>query len=363
MKLWQIVAVVAAGVIYGELQPGKLTYAFGHATLYILLPALLFEGAWNLHFRAMKRHWRSIATLAVPGVALTAIVIAGALSVVRAPFGVALLTGAILSATDPIAVIAVFRRMRVPASLSTIVEGESLCNDAVAVVLYRAVLLTLSVPSLTAFALFSVTIASIASSIGGIAAGIAIAYATAMLLRRRCDSRVQLAGTLVCSYGAYFAAEAFHGSGIFATIASAIALRYYERSWITLTIVRNVYRVWDVAAIAANAIVFFLVGAALNVSEVVRYPAFVIATLAGVAVARVAVSVLLLPAGFPREWLDVVRIAGMRGALSLALALALPAAAPFRGAIVAATFAVTLATIGSSAVMVPRVVERAGGRR
>src|ERR1700734_2558557 len=133
MKLWHILAIVGAGVAFGIFQPGRFTYALGHATLYIFLPPLLFEASWNLGFRAIRRQSRAIATLARLCVLLTPLVVAGALSVVRVPFGPAFLAGAILSATDPIAVIAVFRRMRVPRTLATIVECESLFNDAVAV--------------------------------------------------------------------------------------------------------------------------------------------------------------------------------------------------------------------------------------
>ena len=88
-----------------------------------------------------------------------------------------------------------------------------------------------------------------------------------------------------------------------------------------------------------------------------------IAALAGVAVARFAVAGLLLPAGYPREWLDVIRVAGMRGALSLALAIALPPQVPQRETIIAATFAVALATIISSGLTVPPVVARTARTR
>jgi Na+:H+ antiporter len=358
MKLWQIVALVLAGIGYGHIEPGRLTYAFGHGTLYVLLPALLFEAAWNLRYGAMIRGWRAILTLAVPGVLLTALLIAGALAVVQVPLRVGLLTGAILAATDPIAVVAVFRQLRVPALLSTIVECESLFNDAVAVALYRAVLMVIFASSLHAGGIAAISIIAVAGALGGIAFGVAFAFLIAAALRNRDGVGLQIVATIVCAYGAYFAADQFHCSGIFATIASGIALRRFERQWISLRVAEDVNRFWDVGSLVANALVFFLVGAALDIAIVVRDPAFVIATLVGVALARVAVSALLLPAGYPREWLDVIRIAGMRGALSLALALALPPNVPQRGAIIAATFAVALATIISSSLTVPAVVAR-----
>ena len=364
MKLWQILAVVGLGVLYGLIEPGRLAYALGHATLYVFLPALLFEAAWNLNFRAMRRQWIAIATLAGPGVLLTAAIVAGALSIVRVPFGPALLAGAILSATDPIAVVAVFRRLKVPRTLATIVECESLFNDAVAVALYRGVLRCdrpwrrqrrhdcdrgapyggrgrgrrgvsglLSPSSRPAYC--------------------AVVGASGSKSPQRCCART----------APIFSADYLQLSGIFATIAYGIALRYYERSWITLSIAEDVSRFWDIAALLANGLVFFMVGAGLQIARVAYEPVFAVACIAGVAVARFVVAGMLLPFPYPRDWLDVVRVAGMRGALSLALALALPASTPYREAIIDGTFAVALATLAASSLTLVPVVRRAAARQ
>jgi CPA1 family monovalent cation:H+ antiporter len=361
LKPQYIVGLVVAGLAYGLIEPGRLTYAFGHATLYMLLPPLLFEGAWNLNYRAMLRQWRAIATLAIPGVALTALIVAGALSIVRVPFATALLCGAILSATDPLAVIAVFRRVRISPLLSTIVEAESLFNDAIAVVVYRAVLAIVLAGGGASMASV-VAVKSLAGSLGGIALGVAVAFVAARLLRYGRGAPIQILATMVCAYGSYFAADALQCSGIFATIACGIALRSFERRWISLEMAGDVERFWDLGALAANALVFFLVGAALDLSIVTHAPAFVVATIVGVALARFVVAGLLIPGGFPRAWIDVIRVAGIRGALSLALAVALPASVPYREAIVAATFAVAIATIVSGSLTVPGVVARAARR-
>jgi CPA1 family monovalent cation:H+ antiporter len=356
VKLWQILTIVGLGVVYGLIQPGRLAYALGHATLYVFLPALLFEAAWNLHYGAMRRQWAAILTLAGPGVVMTAAIVAGALSVVRVPFGAALLTGAILSATDPIAVVAVFRRLRVPRTLATIVECESLFNDAVAVALYRGVLVALGLGAISGGALALVTLETLAGAAGGVVLGIAVAFVIARALRGSLRARTQIVATVLCAYGTYFVADYLHLSGIFATIAFGIALRYYERSWITLRIADDVNRFWDLAALLANALVFFLVGAGLEIGRLFAEPAFAVAAIVGVAVARAAVGGLLLLWPYPREWIDVVRVAGIRGALSLALALAIPPSMPFREAIIDATFAVSLATLAvGSFALVPTV--------
>jgi monovalent cation:H+ antiporter, CPA1 family len=358
VKLWQILVAVGLGIGYGLIEPGRLEYAFGHATLYVFLPALLFEAAWNLNYRAILREWIVIATLAGPGVVVTALIVAGALSIVRVPFGPALLTGAILSATDPIAVVAVFRRLKVPKTLVTIVECESLFNDAVAVALYRGVLVTLLTGAASAGAIAIVALDTLGGALGGVALGVGLAFVIARVLRSNRDVRVQIGATILCAYGSYFAADHLRMSGIFATIGCGIALRYYERSWVTLRIAEDVNRFWDVGALLANVLVFFLVGAALQIGRVAQEPVFVVACIIAIAVARIVVAGMLLPGPYPREWIDVVRVAGMRGGLCMALALALPAAIPYREAIVDAAFAVSLATLAAASFALVPVVAR-----
>ncbi|HET6276521.1 MAG TPA: cation:proton antiporter [Candidatus Cybelea sp.] len=363
MKLWQILLVVALGIGYGLIAPGRLEYALGHATLYVFLPALLFEAAWNLHYRAILRRWIAIATLAGPGVLLTASIVAGALAIVRVPLGPAMLAGAVLSATDPIAVVGVFRGLRVPRSLATIVECESLFNDAVAVALYRGLLIVLTVGAANTGTLVFAALDTVAGAVGGTALGVALAFVVARILRDRRDARLQIAATLCCAYGAYFAAEYLRLSGIFATIGCGIALRYYERAWITLRIAVDVDRFWQLAALGANVLIFFMVGAAFQIGRVAAEPVFAVACIVAIAIARFAVAGLLAPCGYPRAWIAVVRAAGLRGALSLALALAIPAAIPYREAIIDATFAVVLATLAAGTLTIPRTVKRVALRQ
>lgn len=360
MKFWQILAFVAVGVAAGTVAPGRFSYALGHATLYVFLPPLLFEASWNLRFAAVRRTWRPIAVLAGPGVVTTALIVAAALLPLRVPFGVALLTGALLSATDPIAVVAVFRWIRVPRALATIVECEALFNDAVAVMLYRMALAAVVAGAASAAAIAGIVAVGIAGAIGGVALGIAIAYGVARLMRRARGGIAQIAVTAALAYGAYFAADALALSGIFATIAGGIAVRYFERRWISLRVAGSVDGFWSIAALLANACVFFLVGAALPIPAHLRDPAFVLVTLIAVGVARLIVAEFVRLGGYPPAWLGLVRAAGMRGALSLALALALPAMA-YRQTIVDATFAVALVSLAVSALTVPASARRARG--
>jgi len=197
-----------------------------------------------------------------------------------------------------------------------------------------------------------------AGAAGGVAFGVAIAFGVARVLRGRRREALQIGATVLCAYGSYFAADFLHLSGIFATISCGMALRFFERSWITLQIAEDVGRFWDLTALAANVLVFFMVGAALEIGRVAHQPAFTVACLVAIAIARVAVAGLLHLGPYPRAWIGVVRVAGIRGALSLALALAIPSWVPYREAIVDATFAVALATLAAGAVTTARVVRR-----
>lgn len=358
MKPYQIGGAIVAGVLVGIFEPGRFEYALGYTTLYVFLPPLLFEAAWNLSYRAILRQWRAIATLAGPGVVVTACIVAGALSILRVDFGSALLMGAILSATDPISVIAIFRSIKAPRALVTIVECEALFNDAVAVVLYRSVLAVLAVTVFDFRVVGTVTLQLVGGVVGGVAFGVLLAFAVARVMRKAPHAGLQIGGTIVCAYGSYFAADRLHLSGIFATIACGIALRYFERRRIAFSVVEDVKRFWDLAALAANLCVFFLVGAALQIGEVAREPVFIVACLIAIAFSRVVVAGLLLPAAYPRAWLDVVRVAGVRGALSIALALAVPATIPYRQAMIDASFAVAIVTIVAGSLSAPRAVRR-----
>ena len=347
MKLWQIAALVIAGLVVGEVHPGLLTNAFSWSTLYVFLPALIFEAAWNLDFRLMRRAWRPILLLAVPGVAITAALVAfvvhrfGAVGA-----GTAILVGAILSATDPVAIVALFRRLAVPDTLKTIVESESLLNDAIAVVLYRAALATV-VGAASAAQVGSIATLALAGSLGGVLIGVTVGIGCGYVVRAHGSIVVQGITTCVAAYGTYAVADRLGGSGIFAVIACAIALREVGRSAIGQAIADAVERGWDRAATVANALLFFLVGTAVESGHLWSERAFLGIVLGAVILARfvLAYGLLALLPRMLRSWKTLVRFAGVRGALSLALALALPSAVPGRGLIIDATFVVVIVTL------------------
>lgn len=359
MNLRLIALLLALGVVVGVLFPGRLTALFGEATLMLFIPALIFEAAWNLDFHLLCEHWKTVTLLAVPGVVLTASLIACA---VRYGAGLqwpgALLLGAILSATDPVSVVAIFRRLPVPKALATIVESESLFNDALAVVLYRSVLAAVLASSGAAVA-GNVALWAFWGVALSCAAGLALATAAAFALRGTVSAPLQSGATLAGAYGAYALCEHFGGSGIFAVVTFGVALRELERHRISVSAAEGVRRFWSVGALAVNAVLFFLIGTALDFSDVRRFPLLAGVTVCAVVAARVAVAYgLLLPVRrYLRPfWRTVVRMAGTRGALSLALAVSLPASLAQRPEILDATFVVVVTTIlAGSLTLLPRM--------
>ncbi len=336
-------AIVLVGVAAGGMLPPTLQYSLTPGVLAFFLPALIFEGAWDIDAAALRRAALAIAVLAVPGVLLTAAGIAAAGTLAGMGLVAAFALGAILSATDPIAVLALFRSLSVPVGLLTIVEGESIANDGVAVVLVQAVMTFASSAAAPNLWLTLGTMAYVSAA--GVLAGVAIAALGTPLLRRVHTPWVGIATTLAVAYGSYFAASAIGASGIFASAAAGIALPAFalergER--------RVIERFWDGTALVANGFVCLLVGLSLKPERIVHEPLLLSATLAAVVLTRGFLAYVLVPPADrriqARGWRHAIALAGVRGGLSLALALGLPYAFPFRPQIIDAVFAVVFTT-------------------
>jgi CPA1 family monovalent cation:H+ antiporter len=348
------VLLVAAGMIGGGIWHIRPPFDFSQAILFIFLPPLIFEAAWNVHLAELRRTWKQIALLALPGTVVVATAIAGTITALGAlPFGAALLYGAMVAATDPVAVIAIFRKFPVPDRVKTIVEAESLSNDGVAVVLY-ATALTLatggSVDWLTAVGHGVLEVA------GGVAIGCTLAYAAWWLLKATSSAEYEVTATVALAYIAYLAAARLDLSGIFACAAAGIVLRALQRRSVQpIANLDDADRFWNTTAYIANAVVFISTGLVIDFPRMVHEPALIAIAIAVVLVSRAAlVSIVLRDA---RTRLTVF-LAGMRGALPLALALALPAGISHRAEIIDAVFATVFVTLVLQGLPLEPVVRR-----
>jgi CPA1 family monovalent cation:H+ antiporter len=334
--------------------------SFAPALLFIFLPALIFEAAWSINATALKRRWLLVTILAVPGVLVTAGLVGAGLALTRQmPFLPALLLGAILAATDPIAVIAVFRRLRVPTDLAAIVEGESLFNDGAAIVLY-GVVIDLLTGIHGAPTPLSVSLSAVSIPVGGAAIGFAAAFVVALILRGNTSVSLQVVGTIVAAFGSYLIADRLHLSGIFAAVVVGIAMRAFPRFPTTEATI-DVNGFWGVMAFLANALVFVLMGFRIQFSRIIHEPLLVLLTLALVTLARLVLAYIALPLAGARlaaGWRSVIALSGMRGALSVALVISLPADIPYRAQLVDTVFGVVFITLVAQGLAIGPVITR-----
>ncbi|HEY8815374.1 MAG TPA: sodium:proton antiporter [Candidatus Dormibacteraeota bacterium] len=318
------VVLAAAGVVIGLLPGGQLGHVGANVILLAFVPGLIFEAALTLDLPELRRRVLSVGLLATAGVALTVVLI-GTLThlVLGLSWASGMLLGAILAATDPIAVVTLMRQMKAPSGLSAILEGESLFNDGTGVAVFTAVLATIlsGAPSIGDASLRFVEI-----TVGGTLIGLAVGFLGLLLLRFAEDAPLEILATLVIAYGSYLAADVLHASGIVAVVVAGIVVARYG-SAIGRLHGPQLLGFWSLLAFVLNAMLFILVGAALPASQLVPVLGFVVVVFLIMLVTRaipvyglLAVSAIR-PPPIPWAWRHLTFWAGLRGALSVALAL------------------------------------------
>ena len=257
------VALVAIGLIAGVLLPAGAIQVTPELVLLVLLPGLVFEAALRLHPEHLRRTLGWMVLLAAPGVLLSAVVVAVVLNLATGlPFDLGMVVGAMVAATDPVAVIATFRNLGVPRRLATLVEGESLFNDA------------------TALVLFGATVELIGGEVGlGEAAvrprghgrrpasawGSAAGWLAVRLIGLSDEHVVELTISPAAAYGTYLLAEELQQSGIIATVVAGVVIGTYGRtSGLSKRALEALDIVWELVAFLLTAIAFLLVGIAIS---------------------------------------------------------------------------------------------------
>lgn len=321
------------------------------ALLAYFLPALVFETAWDFDSRLLCPVALPVLVLAVPGVLVTTFIVAlGVVLTHEASWTAALLLGAIVAATDPVAVLALFRHLRLPHELLAIIEGESVLNDGMAIVLSQA-MLPMALGGGVADGVFGIGERVLVVSLGGVGIGLFAALLLWLPLRALRASWTCIATTVVLAYGSYEAATFIGVSGIFATAAAGLAAPalagFIEEE--ENEVHRKVEHFWDVAASIANASVFFLVGLNIVFDGIIRSPLIPLAALLALLAARVVLAYGLVPLRKEAQpqlaWRHTIALAGLRGGLSLALALGLPLQVAERGMILNAVLAIVFMTL------------------
>ncbi len=361
-----IIGLVLVGLVVGLALHWDTLKLSSDLVFYVFLPILLFESAYNLEATLLRDQWRRIAVLAFPGV-----IVAFALTGLGVHFlgglawGVALLFGALIAATDPVSVVSLFRKLGVSERLTTLVDAESLFNDGAAAVLFAVV--TAVVVDGRAFSAGWAVGSFLWMSLGGTAVGLAVGYGASWIHRRLDDHLIEITLSTIVAYGSFLLAERLGMSGVVACVAAAIVLGNLGRRRTMNPVTRvTLTTVWDYAAFVANSLIFLLIGLSVKLELILHSVGLVLIAFAVVVAAR-AVTVygfgaLARPfgAGPPLRWQHLLVWGGLRGTIALALVLSVPAAASGRPELVTVTFGVVLLSLLLQGLTMPWLTRRLG---
>jgi len=318
--------------------------------LILFLPALVFEGSLKIDGRNLIRDWAPLLLLANAGV-LLATLVTGSLVywAIGLPILTALLFGAIISATDPISVIALFKALRVDKRLSTIVEGESILNDGTAVVLFQILLAGMVAGRLGIARGVGQFVVAVA---GGAVLGIALGYAVSRITETIDDPQVEITLTMIVAYGSYMLAHHLHLSGVIATASAGLMVgNFGAKRGMSPRTQAALDSFWEYLAFVMNSLVFLLIGLEVHIQTFVLGWRSLLLAIAAVLVGRVLSVYVLLAASnlftekIPGRWQHVVVWGGLRGSLALALALSLDNTFPYRQVILNLVFGVVVFSI------------------
>ena len=345
LRLPYSVGLVTAGIILAILPFAPKVSLTKDLIFTALLPPLLFEAAFYIHWNQLRRDFSVIAVLATIGVLLSACVTAtGMHYLAHWQWLAALVFGVLIAATDPVSVIATFKEAKAQGRLLVLIEAESLFNDGTAAVAFGIVVALASGQQLTSLEITSTLLKTIG---GGILCGASVSLGALLLAGRTEDHLVEITFTTVAAYGSFLLADHFGLSGVLATIAAGLVMSNFK----SLNAISDrgkeaVQAFWEYAAFVVNSLIFLLIGMheAHQNFVAVLFPA-------GTAIALVtlgrAVAIYPCCLAFSRSSLRVTLKhqhalfwGGLRGALALALALGLPPEIPQREEIITISFAV-----------------------
>ena len=351
------VALVVTGLVLGAVHAFEPPHLTRELLFLVFLPGLLFEAAFHLEFRDFWRDRGVVVGLAVPGVVaaiglVTAILVpvTGALpEVANLSWQDALLFGAVISATDPIAVVGLFKTLGAPRRLAVMVEAESLLNDGTSIVFYT---LVLGIVSGASVAVGGLALAFIKVVGGGLLLGIAVGVATSLVIQQVDDPMIEITLTTIAAYGSFVLAEQLGLSGVIGTVtAGMLCGNYGARTGMSPSTRIAAQTFWEYLAFALNSLVFLLIGLQVQLQDLWASWAIILAAFIAVSVGRglviLGVSGLMRATrqGMPRAFGVVLAWGGLRGALSMVLALSLPESFPHRNLVVTMTFGVVVLSI------------------
>jgi monovalent cation:H+ antiporter, CPA1 family len=368
-------ALVLVGLLIGVAHLSPTFHLDPDVVLLIFLPALLFQGAWELDVTELRQNGLAIALLAGPGLLIALVVAAVFIALgTGLPPLIALLIGAVISPTDPVAVLGLLRQLGLPARLRTLLEGESLFNDGIGAAVFEGLLLIV-IASATPGAhtvWWQEALAVGWLLVGGPIIGLLVAGPVLLVVRRIDDNLLETAITFGVAYGTYLLAMYAHTSGLLAVITAGLFMGSYGRRLGMSTMTsETVDTVWAFIGFIANLFLFLLLG--IEIGGNLRGDAIpgIAWAIAGVLAGRALMLWLVVPvqglfarrgapgaSPVPRGWMRVLFLSGLRGALSIALALSLPAGLQYRSQIQVIVYGVVLVTLVGQGVLMRLLLPR-----
>lgn len=359
------VALIFIGIALGYLSQNTESFAFlsefsfsPELVFYIFLPTLIFESAFHINFRQFRQNMQVITWMSTIGLLINAAIIAAVLHYVLGfPVITSLLFGSLISPTDPIAVIALFKKIGAPKRLTTIVEGESLANDGMALVFFQLMLGFAITDSFAAFRAADVALSLTQSIFGGIVVGGLLGVFFSKILDYVKNSKeIEISITLILAHATFLVSEHFfHVSGVLSTVAAGIVIGNYGAYKISPVVKEIMIHFWDYMAFVANSLLFLIMGMLIwqvqgLIGPMLGSISIVVLT---VLVARALITYLLVPIVnllFPKErvslsWMHIMQWSGLRGALVMALVLTLPPELPYYTEILLFSVSVIFVTI------------------
>ncbi len=355
----------------------------------VFLPPILWAAAFFTNIREFKRNLRAIGLLAV-GLVIATTVVVGYVAHALIPgisWPAAFAIGAIVSPPDAVAATAVLHRVGVPRQLLTVLEGESLINDATALVLYRAAVAAMVTG---VFSLWGTAGNFVLVATGGALVGVVVAWLTRTAVRWMPEIYGKVAVTLLAPYVAWVAAEQIHVSGVLACVAGGVYLRPFFSSGVSPTLRLEARSVWELVLFALYGIIFILIGLQLaplraeasgsELGDIIAWGLLITLTAVLVRFLWVPIATYVPPLilrargrheRFPKpQVVFMTSWTAMRGIVTLAAALALPltradgSALPYRSEIILVSFVVIVTTLvvqGISLAPLARWLELSGG--
>ena len=348
IKIPYTVALVIVGLGLGFFHAFAPIPLTEQLVLFTFLPALLFEAAWNLDVRHLRSSLSCISILAIFGVALSIFIIGALVNhFLGIPWLIALMFGAIVAPTDPVSVVAVMKQLHIDHKLASLVEGESLFNDGTSVVFFKLFLaiimafgMSLPAESIGTY-ITSGIIQFITVVAGGALLGGSIGLAFSVLTRYTNDHLLELTFTTMTAYGSFLLAESIqipgdiphlHLSGVIATVTAGLVMGNYGRqTGMSAAAKAIISSFWEYAAFFMNSLLFLLIGLEIQISQLAANWMPIGIGILGVILARIVSVYCFVGLGnatkimrIPFNWQHLLVLAGLRGALSMALVLSIP---------------------------------------